>query len=112
MVRNEMFRRIELAADDDFEALGELDGDHGWNADRWADALDEYWDEHEYIESGPAARGPALLQITESPDSWKVRQVLADPAGNHDWAISATVDLEASNEAGAAVVQVTDFSRM
>ncbi|ALE05915.1 DEAD/DEAH box helicase [Arthrobacter sp. ERGS1:01] len=112
MVRNEMFRRVELAADDDFEALGELDGDNGWGADRWADALDSYWDEHEFIEAGPAARGPALLQITESADSWKVRQTLADPDGNHDWSITATVDLEASNEAGSAVVVLEDFSRM
>ncbi|MGO4384108.1 DEAD/DEAH box helicase [Specibacter sp. RAF43] len=112
MVRNEMFRRVELAADDDFEALGALDGDHGWGADRWADALDAYWDEHEYLESGPAARGPALLDITETPDTWTVRQTLADPAGNHDWVITATVDLDASNEAGAAVVRLSDFSRL
>ncbi|NVM99245.1 RNA helicase [Arthrobacter sp. SDTb3-6] len=112
MVRNEMFRRVELAADDDFEALGELDGGHGWDADRWADALDAYWDEHEYIESGPAARGPALLQITEGPEQWTVRQVLADPDGNHDWSMTATVDLAASNGAGAAVVALADFSRM
>jgi hypothetical protein len=112
MVRNEMFRRVELAADDNFEALGELDGDHGWTADRWADALDGYWDEHEYIESGPAARGPALLHITEGTLSWKVRQTLADPAGNHDWSMTATIDLEASNQAGAAVVVLEDFSRM
>ncbi len=112
MVRNEMFRRVELAADDDFESLGALDSDHGWDADRWADALDGYWDEHEYIESGPAARGPALLHITEGPTVWKVRQVLADPEGNHDWAITATVDLEASNGTGAAVVRLEDFSRM
>jgi superfamily II RNA helicase len=112
MVRNEMFRRVELAADDDFEALGALDGDHGWDADRWADALDTYWDEHEYIDAGPSARGPALLHITEGPDRWKVRQVLADPEGNHDWSMTGTVDLEASNEAGAAVVRLEDFSRM
>jgi hypothetical protein len=112
MVRNELFRRVELAADDNFEELGALDGGHGWDADRWADALDGYWDEHEYIESGPAARGPALLHITEGPAQWKVRQVLADPAGNHDWSITATVDLEASNQAGAAVVRLEDFSRL
>jgi superfamily II RNA helicase len=112
MVRNEMFRRVELAADDDFEALGQLDADHGWGADRWADALDAYWDEHEFIESGPAARGPALLSITESADSWKVRQTLADPEGNHDWIMTATVELDASNEAGSAVVTFEDFSRL
>ncbi len=112
MVRNEMFRRIELAADDDFEALGMLDGDHGWDADRWADALDAYWDEHEWLESGPAARGPALLHITPGASEWTVRQTIVDPDGNNDWYLSATVDLDASNEAGAAVVIFKEFSRM
>ncbi len=112
MVRNEMFRRVELAADDNFEELGKLDGDHGWDADRWADALDAYWDEHEFVESGPAARGPALLHISPGPDTWEVRQTIMDPAGNHDWNMFATVDLEASNEAGAAVVRFKEFSRM
>jgi hypothetical protein len=36
-----------------------------------------------------------------------VRQVLDDPAGDRDWAISAEVDLAASDEEGAAVVWVT-----
>ena len=112
MVRNEMFRRVELAADDDFAALGELDADHGWDADRWADALDEYWDEHEYIESGPSARGPALLQITADNETWTVRQTIVDPDANHDWFMTASVDLAASNEAGAAVVRFTGFSRL
>ncbi|WP_125612247.1 DEAD/DEAH box helicase [Specibacter cremeus] len=112
MVRNEMFRRVELAADDDFEALGALDADAGWDADRWADALDAYWDEHESIDDGPDARGPALLHITESPGLWTVRQVINDPAGNHDWGINATVDLAASDEAGHAVVALAGFARL
>ncbi|WP_434620793.1 DEAD/DEAH box helicase [Arthrobacter sp. A5] len=112
MVRNEMFRRVELAAADNFEALGVLDDDAGWNADRWADALDEYWDEHEYLNDGPAARGPALLVITVGDDVWKVRQIIDDPAGNHDWSIEAEVDLAASDEAGTAVVKVVNFRRL
>lgn len=113
MVRNELFRRVGLASRDNFEALGELDADAGWNADRWADALDDYWDEHEFINAGPSARGPALF--VHEPDSaarlWKVRQIIDDPAGNHDWAIQAEVDLDASDEAGYAVLRLTDFGR-
>ncbi|WP_427017706.1 DEAD/DEAH box helicase [Pseudarthrobacter sp. P1] len=112
MVRNELFRRVELAADDDIDGLGELDADAGWDAKRWGDALDDYWDEHEFINDGPSARGPALLQITTGPTEWTVRQIIDDPAGNHDWAITATVDLEASDEAGAAVVRLAGFSRL
>ena len=36
-----------------------------------------------------------------------MRQVLDDPAGDRDWAISAEVDLAASDEEGTAVVWVT-----
>jgi hypothetical protein len=112
MVRNEMFRRVELAADDDIDALGELDADAGWNAERWGDALDDYWDEHEEINAGPTARGPALLVITQGPEVWQVRQILDDPAGNHDWGIEAEVDLAASDAAGTAVVRLTGLRRL
>ena len=38
--------------------------------------------------------------IEQEPDVWKVRQIFDDPAGDHDWGISAEVDLAASDEAG------------
>ena len=50
--------------------------------------------------------------ITEGPDVWKVRQIFDDPAGNHDWGISAEVDLAASDETGTAVVRVTEVNRL
>ena len=41
--------------------------------------------------------------------SWTVRQIIDDPDANHDFAIVATVDLDASDEAGEAVVRTTSF---
>ena len=41
-----------------------------------------------------------------------MRQTIVDPEANHDWSMTATVDLDASNEAGSAVVLFKDFSRM
>jgi hypothetical protein len=38
-----------------------------------------------------------------------VRQVIDDPEGDHDWAITAVVDLTASDEAGEAVVSLNGF---
>jgi hypothetical protein len=38
---------------------------------------------------------------------WEVRQTFDDPEGDHDWGISALVDLRASDEAGTAVVRIT-----
>jgi hypothetical protein len=40
-----------------------------------------------------------------------VRQILDDPAGHHDWAITAEVDLAASAEEGVAVVRVLGVGR-
>ena len=107
LVRNELFRRVQLAAREDWEALGELDAASGFDAEAWADALDPYFDEHDEIGIGGDARGPAMLMITEGPDRWTVRQILADPAGDHDWGISAIVDLAESAELGVAAVRIT-----
>jgi hypothetical protein len=108
MVRNELFRRVELFADEQEEELGALDAEAGWDADRWADAMDAYFEEYDDIGTGPDARGPALLIIEEQPALWKLRQIFDDPAGNRDWGISAEVDLAASNETGSAAVRILD----
>jgi hypothetical protein len=102
LVRNALFRRVELAALRRADLLVELDPDVDW-----ARALGEYYAEHTRIGTGPDARGPALLMIDEQPERWTVRQIFDDPAGDHDWGISAEVDLRASDEAGAAVVTVS-----
>lgn len=114
LVRNAMFRRVELAALDRAGALGELDGDSGWDEDAWGEALDAYWDAHEEIGTGPDARGPKLLKIEEDPAHglWRVWQAFADPAGDHDWGIKAEVDLAASDEEGRAVVRVTEVGQL
>ncbi|HXR45007.1 MAG TPA: DUF3516 domain-containing protein, partial [Pseudolysinimonas sp.] len=58
------------------------------------------------------ARSAARLIIDEQPDLWRVRQILDDPAGDHDWSIRAEVDLAASAEQGVAVVHVTAVGRL
>ncbi|MCC3650392.1 DUF3516 domain-containing protein [Streptomyces sp. S07_1.15] len=114
LVRNAMFRRVELAAIEKYAELGELDADSGWDADAWADAMEAYWDEYDDLGTGPDARGPKLLRIEEDPEHglWKVRQTFADPNGDHDWGISAEVDLAASDEEGRAVVRLTDVGQL
>ena len=106
MVRNELFRRVELASLRRFEELGEMDGAGGWTAHRWREALEPYFAEHAVIGTGPNARGPQLLIVDEGPEAWRIRQIFDDPAADHDWSISATVDLAASDEAGRAVVRI------
>ena len=122
MVRNAMFQKVRLAADDRFADLARLDA---YGAEQlgtrapmteaaWEDALGAYWDEHEELNDGPAARGPTLLRIEQRPREgiWSVRQVVDDPAGNHDWSFLATVHLAASDEAGEPIVLTEAFDRM
>jgi Domain of unknown function (DUF3516) len=71
-----------------------------------------YWDEHESIGIGAAARGPALLTVEEGPEAWTVTQVLDDPAGDHDWVVRARVRLDASDEEGRAVADLVAIERL
>ncbi|MEZ5158601.1 MAG: DUF3516 domain-containing protein [Candidatus Nanopelagicales bacterium] len=108
LVRNAMFRRVELAALGRWDELAELDGESGWDAARWLAAIQDYLAEHDEIGTGVSARGPQFLQIEQMSGTWSVKQVFEDPDGDHDWRIEAEVDLAASDEAGVAVVRVLD----
>ncbi|GAA1759381.1 DEAD/DEAH box helicase [Agromyces humatus] len=110
LVRNELFRRVQLAALQRDDELADLDPDVDW-----PDALDRYYDEHDEIGVGPAARSPQLVAIdeTDAPNGvWRVEQTIDDPAGDRDWRIRAEVDLDASADEGAAVVRVTEVVRL
>ncbi|GHD14878.1 DEAD/DEAH box helicase [Nocardiopsis kunsanensis] len=112
MVRNDMFRRVELAARGAHTELSKLEPEGEWDAEDWEEALDAYFEDHDVIGIGPDARGPGLLRIEEGEGVWKVRQTLADPEGHHDWGIDAEVDLAASDAEGRAVVRVLDLNRL
>ena len=112
MVRNALFRRVEAFARERWDDLGDLDGGSGWTADRWAAVGDAYYAEHDDVGTGADARGPALLIIDRRPDRWQVRQILDDPAGDHDWGFAVEVDLEASDEEGTPVLRMLDAGRL
>jgi superfamily II RNA helicase len=120
MIRNAMFQKVQLAARDGFAELGQLEAAAAalsdpparvvMNGAAWEAALGAYRDEYETMDAGPAARAPGLLMIERSAvggeaRTWTVRQIIDDPEANHDWAIVATVDLDASDAAGEPVIR-------
>lgn len=128
-VRKEMFRRVELMARDDVEALGRLDASSGWGEDRWDDALARYWDEYDWIGTDTAARSTALAPLEEDPSPadlaaagvserliealartgrtvWLATQVIQDPDEDHDWRLTALVDLAECDQADKAVIHL------
>ncbi|GAA2719812.1 DEAD/DEAH box helicase [Actinocorallia aurantiaca] len=110
LVRNALFRHVELASLRRYRDLAALDT--GWTAEDWEDAVLDYFDEHDVLPSGPEARGPAFLEIKEEPGVWHARQIIADPEGHHDWSMTFDVDLAASDESGTAVLHIKDFARL
>ncbi|WP_243076125.1 RNA helicase [Microbacterium sp. SS28] len=111
LVRNELFRRVQFAALQKDDELVALDPDVDWPA-----ALDAYFEDHDVLLTGGPARSPRLVTIDETDAAasgiWKLEQTLDDPAGDHDWRIRGEVDLAASEEAGTAVVRITEVVRL
>ncbi|HWK26517.1 MAG TPA: DUF3516 domain-containing protein [Solirubrobacter sp.] len=110
MVRNALFQKVQLAARDRFAELAALEPE-GRGAFDWEPALGAYWDEHDAIGTGAPARSPDLLIVERTGREWTVRQIIDDPDGDHDWAIVATVDLDASDAAGEPVLRTQSFAR-
>ena len=112
MVRNALFRRVELFALRRWYDLGQLDQGAGWDSGRWGEVVQAYFAEHTELNTGGDARGPALLIFDkDTPGVWRVRQILDDPAGDHDWGFDIEVDLDASDEEGAVVLKLVDAGR-
>ncbi|HAT6511518.1 TPA: DUF3516 domain-containing protein, partial [Corynebacterium striatum] len=100
MVRNYMFRLVQLFALEKEERLAEL-LDYLEEIPDFGAALDDYFDEYDDIDSGPAARGPEFFRLSgQDTRSWQVRQIIKDPEGDHGYQFVAVVDLDASDEAG------------
>src|SRR5690625_5128148 len=131
-VRKALFTRVELLAREHYEPLGAMHAADGWDAERWAQAMDPYWQDYDWLGTDMPARVAALATIDERPARedllraglpededgaldlagggrlWLVRQTLDDPEGDHDWGIWAVVDLDRSDETEGAVVRVLD----
>ena len=125
LVRNELFRRVQLAALDRVQELGALENEAAALAEapspsftelQWDAALEAYYADHDEILTDASARAAAMIVVDESPAEseglWRVRQILADPAGDHDWGIAAEVLLADSARPGAAVIRVTGVDRL
>jgi Domain of unknown function (DUF3516) len=122
MIRNAMFRRVELVARDDLDGLMAMEraaadrtdppGEVVMTRSAWDEALEEYYAEHDRVLLDADARGPALLAIVETGRTWKVTQTIHDPEGHHDWVIEAEADLDASDEAGELVLRAIAMRRL
>jgi superfamily II RNA helicase len=122
MIRNAMFRRVQLVARDDLDALMALEraaadrtdppAEVGMTRSAWDAGLDAYYAEHDEVLLDADAHGPDLLRVVQTGRAWPVTQTLHDPAGHHDWVIEALVDADASDELGELVLITQAFRRL
>ena len=122
MVRNAMFRRVQLVARDDLDGLMALERAAADRTDPpgevvmlrsvWDAGIEAYYAEHDEVLLDADARGPDLLRVVRTGRSWPVTQTLHDPAGHHDWVIEALIDVDASDEAGELVLVTQALRRL
>lgn len=107
LVRNALFRRVQLAAAQRAEELGELDSAWGMGEPRWRRVLDEFFDEHDELLLDADARSTAYFAIDERDEQsdhvWHVHQIFHDADGDNDFGIMADVDLDATQEESEVV---------
>jgi len=126
MVRNAIWRRVELVARDDVPGLAALDRADAarfepprapvMEAGDWDAALEDYYADHDSVLLDGDARGPSYLVTRDAVvDGVRLRhvtQTLADPAGDRDWVIEADVDLDASDALGELAMTVKAMRRL
>ncbi|MGI9623111.1 MAG: DEAD/DEAH box helicase [Acidimicrobiales bacterium] len=112
MVRNEAFRLVSLLARRDYESLAEVPGvdGHRWRASELEEAIAPYWEEHDFVGIDADARSAGYFLWDRQAGA--VTQILADPADTSEWRIEGTVDIEASRDAGEAVLVLAAIRRL
>ena len=138
---------VRQLANDNADALARLAAGSGWDEhaatpgpltdssprspDDFADVLDNLYDAHEWISTGPDAVGRDAVEVTEDVDDadllragvdvgavpepegrrwWLVRQTLVDDAGDRDFALTAVVDVAASDNAGRVILTILSIA--
>ncbi len=107
LVRNALFMRVRMASLHQADRLGELDAKWEFGERKWRDALNCYYEVHEEILTDADARSSAFFIIDEGDEEsahiWHVRQIFSDPQQDHDFALAADVDLDATQDEGEVV---------
>ena len=97
----------------DEAALGLLDSPAdetgaAWTAARLREAREAHRGEHAGLRLDPEARNLRHTHVVPAEDrsTWRVQQMLVDPAGLNDWVAELEVDLAAARAAGEPVLQL------
>ena len=115
LLRNALFRVVRALSTRDYGAalteLGDDTATEAWTSERMREAMAPFWDEHTELRTDPRARGTEHTLVDEQPGAWRVRQILLDAEGDHDFYLDIAVDLERSNEEDRPVMVLHHLGR-
>jgi hypothetical protein len=114
VIRNRIFIFLRGLVVADYEtAVAHLDSPTdadgaAWTPDRLDKIMQDYEAEHERLCLDPNARNARHTYVVPAEDkkTWRVQQMLVDPAGDNDWVAEFEVDLGASRQRGAPVMSL------
>jgi len=113
-IRNRVFSLLRGLVNEDFEQAvtylnspNDLEG-QPWTPHRLEQALDGYYADHERICLDPNARNARHTYIVPAEDkkTWRVQQMLVDPAEHNDWVAEFEIDLQESRAAAEPVLRL------
>ena len=113
MIRNATFRWIQLLSRADYTGLAqEAEGDLS-DPERIKEVVSTYWEDFNEVTTDAEARSSRwLVETARDQTQVIVEQIVCDPEGFNEWRLRGVVELEASREAGEAVVKLTDIVKL
>lgn len=107
MVRNATWAIVEALSRRNNVRAAELAGGD-WRSDDIAEAMTPYWDTHDALTIDADARS---VRHVDFVNETTLHQALVDPEEWNEWRLVVAIDIDASIDAGEAVVELTSITR-
>jgi len=113
MIRNATFRWVQLFARAEYAAMAEDGTGDLSDPETIKQAVSGYWQQFDAVVIDADARSSHwLLETALDQNQISVEQIVCDPDGFNEWRFRGLVDLEASRQAGEAVVKLTEIVKL
>ena len=113
MVGNAAFRWVQLFANSDFTGLAKEAEGELVDPTVIENASEEYWQQFPEVMIDANARARHWINLGEKKDGKQlVEQIICDPEAFNEWRLNGFVDINASREAGEAILRLTAIGRL
>jgi len=113
MIRNATFRWIQLLSRADYAGLAQEAEGNLSDPERVKEVVSSYWEDFSEVMTDADARSAHWTVETARDQSQViVEQIVCDPEGFNEWRLRGVVEIEASRQAGEAVVKLTDIVKL